>query len=621
MRGRGTFRKLNFYEPIPARMSPSETLEGWLVSSRHLRAGKSPQTIAQSYLQHWDYPVEETAFGLANIARGLTAPLAGSFDNPLTSGSQALGRAVYWGLALHGKPDEAAEFAYYDASIDHAGDGVWAAVAVARMAAIAQPGLTAASLVRAATNALPKESLCVRAIPAVLQGMGVADGPAQVCNTLAGSLQVQDARHAALSLGYALAGLIHGAGDFGKSVLATAGCGGASDQSTLVTGALAGLLAGEVPSEWTSPLGNAFVVGIGLKNLDPPSSIADFADLIGQDNATFGWVAPEPKAEPAPEPAAEAAEPEEASTEPAAPEPQPAPAEPAKPLDLSAALPAPRVRDLLLAEPNESITEVEGIRLSAKYLDPPVAKAGVAMRLVLTFTNIRDTEAVLDTALAAPDGWAVASRLTSFRLRPGESSSFPAVVQPIGPEIPPLAQLRLKMNRYQLLVPVIGSQRWYWVGPFVNHDGAGFDRIFPAEFKQDAGEVFNGRSDLPVRWTESLFSGVTFDLEPYFRTGPGVVYLYALMQIPNPGPGKLVVASSVGAIAWVNGQKALWYHERKPAVPRPAPPYVADVVLTENTKLLVKVLRDRPALEPVTIYILSQDGKLVVPEAFLPMPQ
>ena len=108
LRGRKGFRKLEFYEPIPSRMAQSEALEAWLVWSRHVRAEKSPQTISQSMVANWSYPIDESAFGLANASKGLGSPISGSFANPLPTGSQAIGRAIYWGLAFHGKPDIAA---------------------------------------------------------------------------------------------------------------------------------------------------------------------------------------------------------------------------------------------------------------------------------------------------------------------------------------------------------------------------------------------------------------------------------------------------------------------------------------------------------------------------------
>ncbi|MCH8978234.1 MAG: ADP-ribosylglycohydrolase family protein, partial [Armatimonadetes bacterium] len=400
LRGRKGFRKLDFFEPIPSRMAQSEALEAWLVWSRHVRAEKSPQTISQSMLANWNYPIDESAFGLANASKGLGSPISGSLANPLPTGSQAIGRAIYWGLAFHGKPDVAAEHAYYDASVDHAGDGVWAPVALARVLALSHPKRSLTDLVRIATASLPKESKVIQALPLILQSLSNPDGAREIRQSLPAKLGIADPLDAVLSACWVLVGLLRGNGDFEASILVTAGCGGAAGQSTLACGAIAGALCGKVPEPWIKPLGRDFVCGHGLRSLDPPKTVEEFVGLVVHDSEQYAAHAE--------------VESDDADAD-----------QPDQSFDMSDDL-----RELLVREPNESITELEGLRMSAQFIDPPIVRPGRALRMSLKFTNIGSDPATLNTALSGPEGWDIATKLATIKLQPGESSSVPAVVKP-----------------------------------------------------------------------------------------------------------------------------------------------------------------------------------------------
>ena len=276
--------------------------------------------------------------------------------------------------------------------------------------------------------------------------------------------------------------------------------------------------------------------------------------------------------------------------------------------------------NLLAQTPNESITEIGSIRLSARYIDPPIVRPGTQLQMALTITNIGTSDEEIHAQLSAPEGWKIATKLASTRLEPGQSTSFPAIVQPPKEHGASLANLRLKLNKYEVLIPIFGSQLWYTVGPFVNHGGSGYERKFPAETKLSVDEVFNGRSDLPVQWSEQHFPGIVFDAEPLFKTGPGVVYLWSKAVFPKPGSYRLVAAAGVAMIVWLNGEKKLWYHDIHTPIPRAKSPYVMDFEAgDEPITFLFKILRDKQELPPVAIYFLAEDGLLVQPTEFFCM--
>lgn len=593
------FRRLNFYEPVPARMAPAPALDAWLVWSNHLRSGRFPEILSQTWLSHWNYPIDESSFGLHNCGRGLGSPLAGSFGNPLSNGSQAFGRAVYWGLVFHGDPERAAEFAYYDASLDHTGEGVHLPVATARMVAMAGPTVEFPQYARVITSTVPGSSRILKALPEVLKLIDQEDGPQQTKLTLAETLGIADQFEATLTMSWILVGLGQLKNGFGAAVRATAGCGGASNHATLVTGTIAGLRAGKADAEWTTPLGTAYVAGHGLRGIEPPQNLSDLASLVVADKARAssalrpialggGDLRGDDISSSVGDMLSEEVAPASAAT----------------------------AKDLLSQDPNRSTTEVEGITIAVHYIDPPIVVPGKSNRLQIEFRNRSDVERTLDTQLQGPDGWEVASKMTSFRLRPGEISSFGVVARSPVEHPGTATHLRLRIEKYELLLPLCQSQKWHVAGPFVNHDGNGFDKSYKPETKQNKSEIFSGRSDLAVRWQSMFCPGNTFDVEPHFKLGPGVVYLYGIAKFPKPGKYKVVAATECGIKVWVDQQIVVSYHDVHVPVPRPQAPYVGEFSTTGESKILVKVIRGLAPLGPLSLYFLAEDGKLVVPEEF-----
>jgi len=605
------FRRLSFFEPVPARMASAPALDAWLVWSNHLRNGRPPETLSQSWLSHWNYPQEESAFGLANCARGFGSPLSGSFANPLPSGSQAIGRAAFWGLAFHGQPEKAAEYAYYDASLDHAGSGVAVAVTVAKMIAITTPETSFPDYVRVITRILPSSSPLLKVLPDIISRIETEDGPRQIRLITQDKLGVADELDANRTLAWILAGLGQLRQGFGPAILATAGCGGASDHATLAVGVIAALKAGVVDQEWAAPLGTDYVAGHGLRNLDAPATLSAFASIIEEDFQRPVTAAPTKPREVSIEMGDDISSgigeliESDAEAETSSEAEAPVPAVP----DRSIAL--------LASEGNVSSTEISDILISIVAIDPLVVIPGKSVRFQLDFRNLGDADRTISAQLIGGEGWKIATHLSGFRLKPGETASFPVVAQSPEAHSGAADQLRLRFDKFELLLPLAGSQKWYAAGPFVNHDGNGFEKAYGAELKQSKKDVFNGRSDLAIKWKADQYPGNVFEIEPLFRLGPGVVYLYAIAKFARPGTYRVVAATEVGLKMWVDGTRIVSYHDVHQPVPRVQPPYVGEFSTVGEARILIKLLRGLPPIGPLVLYFLNEDGKLVQPDEFL----
>lgn len=603
MRGQVDFRKLNYYEPIPMRMAPNHSLDAWLVWARHLAKGLPPETLSGSLHAGWTYTSNEAAFGQANLARGFSAPMSGCFQNPLCDGAEGLGRAVLWGLVHPDNPERAARFAFFDASIDHAGDAVDCAVAVATMAAV---GGDPHRLLKAATDALPPGGGAKRALTRLMQAFNAGNDVMTAYEVLPPSLPTQDPHYATLNLAYILMGVLYGKGDFGASIKIAAGCGGSSDQTTLVVGAL---LAREtdIDEEWTSPLAEQFVAGHGLRGIDPPETLDAFAETIASAGVFPPGLPSTPVQEVVPGALeADVTEPDQSELE----------IDLAVPTVSTAGL-ATRLQRWQEQTERASVTAIGDLVVEIRNVDLPVIVPGKTNRFVLTARNEGSEERIIDPILSGPVGWQIASKLTSFRLRPGEESQFPFVAQaPAEAEHGSVTNLRLEILKQEVLIPLLAHQGWYWVGPFVNNDGMAFDHVYRPEDVQVASEVFNGRSGLPVRWTREPFPGVVFDLEPKFSSGPGVLYLFAKADFGQEGKLRLVVATSVGARAWVDRREIVKYHDTHTPTPRAIQPYVGEFVTSGRSEILIKIMRNLAPIPSVVIYFLAEDGRHIEPLSF-----
>ncbi|MBX7134244.1 MAG: ADP-ribosylglycohydrolase family protein [Fimbriimonadaceae bacterium] len=645
-RGQNQFRKLNYYEPIPTRMAPSEALDAWVVWIQHLRRGLPPEAISASIFASWLYTTHESAFGLANLGRGLDSPMAGTFQNPLAPGAQALGRAAFWGLALSGDPERAFRYAYFDAANDHDSVGVASALAVMAMTLTAGPGVNATTLVKAAKDALPGGHPAHKAIARLLQCFNEGKDAATTYDLLPATLPTQDPHYAPFNLALILHALLYGQGDFGASVRIAAGSGGASDQTALVVGAILGAST-IIDAEWTDPLGSPYVAGHGLRAVDPPASLAEFADWVVSvsEGSDEDFLVPEsvpasveaaaippsgrPVVVPDVEVEVESVEPTEHTepTEPGEPTDTLTVVEDPNPLaSIAAEVALPKVavpKDLLAALDKPADTgfvAIGDLRISAQYIDPPTVVPGKTNRFVLTFKNEGLEERVLEPHLSVPAGWSAAHKLSSFRVRHGEQSQFPIVVQAPSGELAPVTNVRIELGGQDVLIPLLAGQPWYWVGPFVNHDGASFEKAMRAEDVQKTGDTFNGRSDLPIKWTREWCEGVIFDLEPKFNNGAGVVYLWAKVRLGEAGKYRLVVATPVGARAWVDKKELIRYHDVHTPIPRAIQPYVAEFDCGGEAEILIKILRNRDPISPTVIYFLAEDGRHVEPFGFAEMP-
>ncbi|WP_409456738.1 ADP-ribosylglycohydrolase family protein [Streptomyces goshikiensis] len=213
-----------------------------------------------------------------NLLQGLEPPATATHHNPFREWIGALIRADVHGWTNPGDPAAAAAQAYRDATLTHTGNGVYAALFVAAATAEAAGGRAGADIhtaLRAGLAVVPPRSRLAEAV-----GFGIRSARAArdadfdlVVDRLHARYGHYHWVHAIPNTALIAAALTHADGDFTHSVCRAVSGGWDTDSNGATAGALAALVAEDIPHRWTAPLKNRLATtvpgfdGIGFDTL------------------------------------------------------------------------------------------------------------------------------------------------------------------------------------------------------------------------------------------------------------------------------------------------------------------------------------------------------------------
>ncbi len=508
-KGSTELHRLSFYDPIPGQSAAFDGLDIQLVWLHVLREnGIDPTSddLAAAWQKHITYPWDEYGWASANLRRGLRAPMTGSFDNWFHNGLKGLARADIWAMVAPGAPQVAAAYAYNDAVIDHAGEGIWAAMFWAAIESAAFFEADPFKLIEIGASVIPSDcqvarvALIVRS--AAQQRTSLLDARSRVMQAVTS----ENAADAPLNAGLTLIGLLYGQGDFGASLCTTVNLGYDTDTNAAALGALLGILNGKkrLPQNWIAPLGDAVVLGWGVTDLKVERTLAELAEhivkagekVVAERCPDVGLVdkLPEPAAAIQATPAIIAPEGAAVSTEAGEPE---ARAGMAIPKDDEEVSPAPPTQEI--AEPAATL----GILPEPAEGAPPQPPEAAAI------------EATVPEAPAIADGADSTATLTErVEAQPAASLEAPAleVTAAVSPPEPSAPSVNWTDNR--LVQPLLGasaSTAIYHAGGFeftVDYGDKGpvilpdVARSFTVAIRNDTKKDFTGHVHLalPEGW-------------------------------------------------------------------------------------------------------------------------
>lgn len=620
----GQMRTLNldFYSPIPAQAAPNDDLDlqlVWLERLRRVGPSLTSNDLAAAWQDHILYPYDEYGFGKANLRRGITPPLSGSFNNPFFDCMGAPIRSEIWALVAPAAPSLAAVYAFKDAVVDHKEDGVWGEMFFAALESAAFVISDPLKLIEIGRAMIPAESRTSRVVQMVLAAHSEDVSWEKARERVLKDFGSPNFTNAPQNIGFTLIGWLWHPNDFGAAICCAVNCGYDTDCTGATLGSILGIIGGTagLPDRWLRPIGEQVVAGWGITGLDLPKTVDELTDRTiteGQrtlaDNRASVELIDDPaqpvSEEPAMDSAAEAATQQSAPTKP--------PLRELTPDELFAALADnSRVRGLWTYNWLTMESADQGLTVVAAFEKLPSAIPGETTPIVVTLSNSGAEGLSGMPRWTAPPGWDVAARHTAVSLAPGEATNIAAVIKPpnsipLAPSIPVELGFAGKTVSFHL----VPAMRWGVVGPFPNIVGDAFNKHFPPEDNPDPKHPFLLRSDIVETYEIRSFRECRLDIDRHFRGSPGTIYLRTWVIAPNTRTAQICMACNDGAQVWTHRQPTIKYHQHDPVVSRQVAPYVQRVEFQEGrNELLVKLIRCEGPVEAV-FYVTDTDGHPMV---------
>lgn len=261
----------------------------------------------------------EYGTGKTNLRAGLVPPLSGDVDNTYKNSNGCWIRSELWACLAPGHPEIATRYAFEDAIVDHADEGMYAEIFTSAIQSAAFVENDREKLVEIGLSYLPENCITAQAIRKAVDcyhsGIDFIEARKQIHNAAPGTFGIQGIaiseipteNNEGMELGaagfdapenvaFVVLGLLYGEGDFGKSLILANNCGEDTDCTCATLGALLGIMNGasKLPKKWTDPLNDKIVTmcinktGGGIWVPETATQLAerilrDIPGFLGQD--------------------------------------------------------------------------------------------------------------------------------------------------------------------------------------------------------------------------------------------------------------------------------------------------------------------------------------------------
>jgi hypothetical protein len=136
--------------------------------------------------------------------------------------------------------------------------------------------------------------------------------------------------------------------------------------------------------------------------------------------------------------------------------------------------------------------------------------------------------------------------------------------------------------------------KWYYIGPFDNTEGVGFDEVLPPEKQIDLSAAYAGKNGKKVKWKEytEFKPGSVVNLMNLFPDDKhyGVVYLYHAFESPSSYKQRLSLGSDDTLSVFMNGKRVL--HEKHNRGASADQDFVDVDVKKGKNELLIKICQE-----------------------------
>jgi ADP-ribosylglycohydrolase len=193
-----------------------------------------------------------------NLLNGLNPPQSATHQNPFREWIGAQIRADLWGYVSPGNPLQAAELAWRDGQISHSGNGLYAELYFAAVIATAFTKTEIPKLLQSGLAVIPINSRLAQAIRFVLENVSPALEWESVLDELTHHFGKYHWVHSINNSALVVAALLHGDGDYEKTICNAVMGGWDTDCNAATAGSILGVLHGakSLPAKWIQPLQN-----------------------------------------------------------------------------------------------------------------------------------------------------------------------------------------------------------------------------------------------------------------------------------------------------------------------------------------------------------------------------
>lgn len=233
-------------------------------------AGFTTEDVAQSWLAELPagrvFTAERVAY--RNLLLGHLPPATATVRNPFRDWIGAQIRGDVFGWARPGDPAGAAELAWRDAVLSHTRNGVYGELFAAAACAASLVAATVDEVIDAGLSVVPEQSRYAEAVRFARETAATEPDWEAVVDAIEARYGHLHWVHVLNNAALVVAALVHGGGDYERSITAVVSGGWDTDSNGATVGSIVGGLTGvaALPQRWTAPLRNR--VGTTLAGFD-----------------------------------------------------------------------------------------------------------------------------------------------------------------------------------------------------------------------------------------------------------------------------------------------------------------------------------------------------------------
>ncbi len=272
---------------FPEKMEPNDDLDLQLLWLALMRK-KGLRFTHEDLMYAWDgtnYPYDEYGIARANIDRGLRPPMTGSFNNFFAECMGCPIRSEIWAAVAANEPEIAAHYAMLDATVDHAGESVYAEVFYAALEAMAfscEPTQEALlKLIQEALEYIPESSQVRQGVELTMKYYAEGrDLTTELRPELIRRYDVGNFSHCIINIAFTIAGLLYGECDFLKTMVLAANLGYDADCTASTAGAVLGILLGEqmIRDTYKLPFDERIITGGIREGVTVPKNLGELTE-------------------------------------------------------------------------------------------------------------------------------------------------------------------------------------------------------------------------------------------------------------------------------------------------------------------------------------------------------